>query len=296
METGFATVNNQGKALVFGGLNIDILGMPAAGYHPADSLPGSIHLSVGGVGFNIASHLAEGGMAVSLVAALGQGAYAHMAEEACKTRGIDLSLSLRTQCPSPTYMAIHNQEGAMVAAINDMAAMAQLNPDYMRQHKDAFQQGYQVCVLDANLPEETLAVLPGLVSAPLLADPVSGEKGRRLLPVLKKLTAIKPNAMEALVISRCEDVPSAAKWFLEQGVEQVYISLGKDGLHYAWREGEAHLPALSQTQVPSTGAGDAMAAGIALAIASGKSVPDIAFSGLEAAARYLEFIKQERPS
>ncbi len=73
METGFATVNNQGKALVFGGLNIDIPGMPAAGYHPADSLPGSIHLSVGGVGFNIASHLAEGGMAVSLVAALGQG-------------------------------------------------------------------------------------------------------------------------------------------------------------------------------------------------------------------------------
>ncbi len=50
---------------MFGGLNIDIPGMPAAGYHPADSLPGSIHLSVGGVGFNIASHLAEGGMAVS---------------------------------------------------------------------------------------------------------------------------------------------------------------------------------------------------------------------------------------
>ncbi len=163
------------------------------------------------------------------MAALGQGAYAHMAEEACKTRGIDLSLSLRTQCPSPTYMAIHNQEGAMVAAINDMAAMAQLNPDYVKQHKDAFQQGFQVCVLDANLPEETLATLPELVSAPLLADPVSGEKGRRLLPVLKKLTAIKPNAMEALVISRCEDVPSAAKWFLEQGVEQVYISLARMG-------------------------------------------------------------------
>lgn len=54
--------------------------------------------------------------------------------------------------------------------------------------------------------------------------------------MLDKLTALKPNRMEAELLSgvtiRDEaDVQKAAKVLLDKGVQQVYISLGSDGLY-----------------------------------------------------------------
>jgi pseudouridine kinase len=285
---------NSRKALVIGGMNIDILGTPTAAFHPGDSLPGRVGLSVGGVGYNIAARLAGFGMRVTLFTAIGEDFFACIAEKACEEKGIDISLSLRVPAPSPIYMAIHGQDGAMTAAINDMAAIAKLAPDHLEAHRHALSGPFDVCVIDANLPEETLSAIPRLVKAPILADPVSCEKGRRLLPVLSYLTAIKPNAMEALALSGREDIPAAARFFVAQGVKQVYVSMGKDGLYCADAKEEVQLPSLISTTAPSTGAGDALAAGLALGIAAGKSTADTARMGLEAAADYLKTIALER--
>lgn len=285
---------HKGTALVIGGMNIDILGVPFGLYHPGDSLPGSVRLSVGGVAYNIASWLARSGMRVQLITAIGDDPFAHIAQTACETAGIDTRLALRLSSPSSIYMAIHGQDGAMTAAINDMAAIAKLGPAHLEAHQGTLAAAFGVCVIDANLPEATLAAIPQLVHAPILADPVSCEKGRRLLPILPLLSAIKPNASEALALSGCEDIPAAARWFLDRGVKEVYISLGQDGLYYAWAQGAGHLPAGTLTTAPSTGAGDAMAAGLALGLATGKPAPDTARLGLDASAQHLKTKSLER--
>lgn len=285
---------DKGRALVIGGMNIDILGMPEGRFHPGDSLPGSVRLSAGGVGFNIASHLARSGMRVQFVTAIGTDRFSGLAEAACASAGLDISLSLKVKGPSPIYMAIHGHDGALAAAVNDMKAMALLGPRHLEKYRKALSGSFSVCVMDANLPEETLALIPQIVSAPILADPVSCEKGRRLLPVLRQLTAVKPNAMEALALSGCEDVPAAARWFVSQGVRQVYISMGDRGVCCAWEQKVMHLPANRVTSAPSTGAGDAMAAGLARGLVMGKSVPDTARLGLEAAEAYLKAKEGEK--
>ncbi|MDD4080228.1 MAG: PfkB family carbohydrate kinase [Eubacteriales bacterium] len=280
-------MGNAVKALVIGGMNVDILGVPAGNYRPGDSMPGVIRLSVGGVGFNIASNLARSGIAVTFITVIGNDHFARIAQDACQSLSLDMGLACRVADPSPTYMAVHHQDGAMAAAINDMASMAALKPSYLQAHKNALSEFYDVCVIDANLPPDTIGVIPKYARASILADPVSVEKGRRLLPVLPRLAAIKPNAMEALALSGCKDIPDAAGWFLRQGVKQIFISLGEDGLYFASSEGSGCLPPKQVIKTPSTGAGDAMASGLAHGIASGKSAEDTAKLGLAAAAKFL---------
>ena len=103
-----------------------------------------------------------------------------------------------------------------------------------------------------------------------------------LLPVLDKLTALKPNRMEAELLSgvtiRDEaDVQKAAKVLLDKGVQQVYISLGSDGLYAEDQAGRhVRLPCPKVQVVNATGGGDAMAAALAACIAHGKPLAECA--------------------
>lgn len=284
----------SGKALVIGGMNADILGVPAGPFRPGDSLPGSIRLSAGGVGFNIASWLAKAGAQVQFITAFGEDSLTALTESACAAAGLDVSLSLRLPGPSPIYLAIHADDGTVAAAINDMAAILSISPEHLEAQRKKLISPIDVCVIDANLPQDTLSAIPGLVKAPLLADPVSCEKGLRLLPVLSRLSAIKPNAAEAMALSGCPEIPAAARWLVDRGVRQVFISMGSEGLYYASRQEAGHLPADAITISPSTGAGDAMCAGLALGLAQGMPVTDTARLGLEAAACHLNNKAWER--
>lgn len=64
--------------------------------------------------------------------------------------------------------------------------------------------------------------------------------------MLGKLTALKPNRMEAELLSGVKietaaDAPHAAEKLLETGLQQVYISLGAEGLYAANRSGDSAL-------------------------------------------------------
>ena len=86
--------------------------------------------------------------------------------------------------------------------------------------------------------------------------------------MLDKLTALKPNRMEAELLSgvtiRDEtDVQKAAKVLLDKGVQQVYISLGSDGMYAEDQAGRhVRLPCPKVQVVNATGGGDAMAAAL----------------------------------
>ena len=118
--------------------------------------------------------------------------------------------------------------------------------------------------------------------APLLADPVSTIKAPKLKPVLGRLTALKPNRIEAELLSGVTiqtdaDAARAAEKLLETGLRQVYISLGSDGLYAADREGHTARIACPKIQVANaTGGGDAAAAALAACIAHGKPLAETA--------------------
>lgn len=275
------------RVLVIGGMNLDILGTADSPFQAGDSLPGRIITSPGGVARNIAALLRSLGARVELICPLGDDQAAQQLEDSCRHLGIGLSHAIRIKGPSPTYLAIHDQQGDMVCAINDMGAMAAMTPQRLQdQMKDL--PTFDACVLDANLSSDTLVFLAEKLSCPLVADPVSAVKCHRLLPILGRLHAIKPNLMEAKALTGMDSCEDAARALLEAGVRQVYISLGKDGVYFTDGNQGAYLKAPHLPQVRLTGAGDAMTAGLTLGIAKQLPLLEAAKLGMDAATRYLE--------
>jgi len=270
------------RITVIGGMNMDLLGLPEGTLLPRDSNPGRVLMRPGGVGRNIASRLRTLGAEVSLLTALGSDERADFLENCCRAEGIDLSMSLRTELPCPTYLCIHDEKGDMAAAISDMAAIDSLTPAAIADKMDSVNRA-SACVVDANLPADTLEAVAKGVYVPLIADPVSTVKAQRLRGILPHLAAIKPNQMEAAALTGENRVDKAAEALLRAGVRSVFISLGPEGVYYAGKGEKGVMPAKRLPPVPLTGAGDALCAGLALAIAQGKSPRECARFGCQAA-------------
>ena len=108
--------------------------------------------------------------------------------------------------------------------------------------------------------------------------------------MLGRLTALKPNRMEAELLSGVPihneaDAARAAEKLLDTGLQQVYISLGSDGLYAADRQGHTARVACPKVQIANaTGGGDAAAAALASCIAHGKTLEEAAHLAIGAGA------------
>ncbi|MBQ6257190.1 MAG: carbohydrate kinase family protein [Clostridia bacterium] len=281
--------NGNGRSCtvtVVGGMNLDLLATPDVPLLARDSTPGKITLRPGGVGRNIAARLSEAGAHVRLITALGCDERAGMLSRLCRESGIDLSLSVATPCPAPCYLCIHDDKGDMVLAVNDMSAMERLTPEAMESRMEALNQS-DACVLDANLSCDTLSYIAAHASVPLILDPVSCAKAARAKDMLPFLAAIKPNRMEAEALTGERNIEKAAAALLRAGVKHVFISLGAEGVYYADASGAGYEPARPLPTLPATGAGDALCAGLTLALLSGMDIQACARAGQEAAYRAL---------
>lgn len=272
--------------IVVGALNLDMYGLPQGPARLGDSTPGRVTLCAGGVGHNIAMHIAQAGVPVELLTLLGDDSTGDMLMAHCLRDGIGMTHATRLPGPSSTYLCIHEQSGELLAGINDMSLMEAFTPQHLRSHLDALNRAPLVCV-DANLPLQTLSALAHSVRAPLLLDPVSAYKAERVRAIIGRFTAVKPNQLEAECLSGHSDPARAADWFLSQGVQQVYISLSKRGVYYADRDTCGTLSA-TPMQVPhASGAGDALAAGIAVGMLRAMDTYACAQLGLTFVTQYL---------
>lgn len=82
-------------AVVVGGVNVDIGGRSFAPLVEADSNPGTVSVSLGGVGRNIAHNMSLMGLDVRLMTAYGDDLHGQRVAASCSTLGIDLSHALR---------------------------------------------------------------------------------------------------------------------------------------------------------------------------------------------------------
>ncbi len=270
------------RVVVAGGMNLDILGVPDGALLPRDSAPGRITLRAGGVGRNIAQRLSQLGAKAQLITALGCDDRAAMLLRLCREAGIDLSLALQTDRPAPCYLCIHDEMGDMALAVNDMSAMERLTPEVMADRMDQV-NGADACVLDANLRQDTLEYIARNALVPLILDPVSCAKAPRIRPVLPFLAAIKPNRLEAEALTGERNVEKAGEALLRAGVKNVFISLGAEGVYYAGETEKGYVSARPLPALPLTGAGDALCAGLVMALLRGLGPKACAEAGRDAA-------------
>lgn len=267
---------------VVGGVNMDIGAVSAGALVARDSNPGHVTTSLGGVGRNIAHNLCLLGQHTAMVTVMGDDDFGRRVQENARDIGLDLSASaVLPDCRTGTYLYIAGPDGDMALAVNDMAIYDRMTPDFLRQRLD-FINGADLVVLETNLPEESIRWLCDNCKAPILADPVSTIKAEKLRPVLGKLAALKPNRLEAELLSGMsirtrEDAAQAARKLLDTGLGAVYISLGAEGIYAADRSGDtAWVPCARCTVANATGGGDAVAAALAARMVRGDSLAETA--------------------
>lgn len=251
--------------VVIGGMNMDICGRPKAAIVNRDSNPGKVSLSVGGVGQNMAQSLAHLGVPTYLITLYGNDAHGQIMEQSCRNNNIHLNFA---ECldgfRSSTYMFVTDESGDMLVAVNDMDICEQITPKFLQSRLDFINKA-SICLLDANLTSETMLWIGENVTVPLFGDTVSTIKANHFLPILNRMSVLKPNALEAgtltgVTVSNAETARIAARKLMDKGVKVVYISLGAEGILCASRASEneeiVHVPSYPTTIATANGAGD----------------------------------------
>ncbi len=288
-------------AVVIGGVNMDIGGRPYGPLVAKDSNPGKVTMSLGGVGRNIAHNMSLLGIDVRFLTAFGDDLYAQRIAASCGELGIDISHAL--QVPggtTPTYLFIGSEDGDMALALSDMEICKKISPEYLASKLPLINNA-QLVVLDTNIPEESIIYLAQHCTVPIFADPVSTAKAVKLKPVLGKLHTLKPNAMEAELLSGVkitdeESLKEAAKVLLSTGLHRVFISLGTKGVLAADQKEMCIQPCYRATMRNATGAGDSFMAALAWAYLEGTDLEHTAKAAAATAAIAVEGAETINPA
>jgi len=279
--------------LVVGGVNLDIGGQSAMTLRSGDSNPGRVFTSLGGVGRNIAHNMALLGLHTRMITALGDDLFAERITASCAALGIDISRAVRVPgAATSTYLFIAGPNGDMALAVSDMSIYEHITPQTLAERRSLSENAGAV-VVDANIPAESIAWLCENTSVPIFADPVSAVKAEKLRPVLGRLHTLKPNRLEAEILSGVairdeESLNAAADVLLSRGVQRVFITLGAEGVLAADRGGRCRLAPLDTAVAGTTGCGDAFTAGLVWAFLRQEDLRASARAGLAAAAIALE--------
>ena len=188
------------RVVVIGGANVDIKGRSGGPVIAGTSNPGRVTVSAGGVGRNIAENLARLGIETALVTALGDDANGQLLRGSCAAARVDLSMALTSEAPTGSYLALLDDQGELVSAINDMRAVDALTEDHLARHADELAAA-DMLVADCNLSAPCLDWLcrfAGDRDLRLLIEPVSVPKAMKLLAFARRppVFAITPNAQQ----------------------------------------------------------------------------------------------------
>ncbi len=288
-------------AVVVGGVNVDIGGKSFAPLVASDSNPGMVKTSLGGVGRNIAHNLSLMGIDVRLLTAFGDDVYGQRIAASCSELGIDVSHGQKIPGgTTSTYLYLTDEKGEMALAVSDMEICKKITPTYLAGNLSLLQNA-QLVIVDANIPQESLVYLAENCTAPIFCDPVSTAKAEKLLPILGRIHTLKPNKLEAELLSgvqiqSMEDVERAADALLEKGVHRLFISLGSEGVYAAMGGERLWLPNLPGEKVNTTGCGDSFMGAVGWAYLEGMDLKETALAGLAASAITLESAETINPA
>ncbi|WP_370829974.1 carbohydrate kinase family protein [Clostridium sp.] len=274
--------DNNPYILVLGASIVDIFGFCGRSYAQRDSIPGHIKISFGGVCRNIAENLARVGVNTQFISTLGDDENGKSILEHSRKLGYNMENSLFLEGEStPTYLAILNHQGEMESAVVDMESLNKMDEAFVDGKHEVFENAEYIIVDSDNpiLLEYILKKYQG--KSKFILDPVSAKKAKKIRHLVKYFHTIKPNRFETealcgFKIETNDDLKKAGRFFIEQGVKNVFISLDADGIYYITSEGEeGTLACCESINVKNvTGAGDSFVAGIGYGYMNNLNIKD----------------------
>lgn len=273
---------------VLGAAITDMMGFPTDSLIPSDSVPGRIIKSSGGVGRNIAENLVRLGLPVELITAFGDDENGKLLLAECQQLNIGVRHSILAEGQNGArHLAILNDKNDLFSGIADLSVLDVITPAYLESQLETLQNATAIC-LETNLPAASIQwILAQEWEVPLYLDPVSDRFSEKIKNHLGNFHTIKANRRQAEMLSgrrilQPKDLELIAQQWLQEGVQRIFITLGKQGAFAASAEQQLHLPAAKTTVINTTGAGDAFYAGVLWASLRRWSLEDCCRAGLAA--------------
>jgi ribokinase len=259
------------EILVIGSSNTDMVVKTDEVPLPGETkLGGTFFMNAGGKGANQAVAAARLGGNVTLVTKLGNDIFGKQTLEGLKKENINTNFVLSDESnPSGTALIIVNAKGenCIVVAPGANATLFPADIDKVENLHDA-----AVILLQLEIPMETIHHIAKLARAnkqKLILNPAPAQKLDDEL--LRGLYLITPNETEAFYLTgiRVNDettASAAAEFFLKKGVENVIITLGREGAFFQNGHSKIKVSAPVVEALDTTAAGDTFNGAITVAI------------------------------
>jgi pseudouridine kinase len=287
-------INEAPYLAVLGGANVDIVGFTDVPLVLKDSNQGTLKISMGGVGRNIAENLVRLGLNTKLISVIGDDANGNLLKSHAQQIGLDIldSLFLKNQATS-VHLAIMDEHNDMALGLSAMDIYNQINLNFIKRKLAILQKATSI-VLDTNMPKVILnEVAKNCSSQKLFLDAVAGSKALRAKDILEFLYVLKVNQLEAEILSglkikKTSDVSKLATYFHKIGVKNVCITLGEKGAFYSNNKMNGYIKPQKISVINANGAGDAFMAGLIFYDLQNKTLKESATFGMACAAVTLE--------
>lgn len=266
---------NTNKIIVIGSANTDMVVKAKKLPLPGETLlGGTFFMNAGGKGANQAVAAARLGGNVTLVTKVGNDIFGKQTVDSLKKEGINTDfVFVDDAAPSGTALIMVNEEGenCIVVAPGANANLLPADISIIKNINEA-----EIILMQLEIPMETIAAVAKIAKAnhqKVIINPAPAQKLNDEL--LKGLFLITPNETEATLLTgiKVEDettASQAAEIFLKKGVQNVIITLGKQGAYFQKADLKIKIPAPIVKALDTTAAGDTFSGAIAVALTEGK--------------------------
>ena len=262
---------SQGKVLVVGSLNMDLVVQVEQQPRPGDTvLASDVATFPGGKGGNQAAAAARAGGSVTMLGRVGTDDYGRGLKEALETAGVGIHFVSEVDGSSGLAFITVDAVGENMIVVSS-GANRRLKPGDL---KDEHFEDVAMLLMQLESPLETVARAAELARARGVPTILNAAPARDLpAELLKNLSYLVVNEGEAafladMKVTNVSSAQAAGRKLLEQGVGNVIVTLGSNGV--AWvGESEGHLSARNVPVVDTTAAGDAFCGALAVKLAEG---------------------------
>ncbi len=277
------------KLLAVGGAHIDRRGQVSGAYVPGTSNPGRLSEEVGGVVFNAARNAVQRGVEAALLSVRGGDGGGEAVARAITAAGISDLSAVFLDRTTPSYTALLDQDGELIAGLADMELYELAFPKQVRRAKlrDAMAAADAV-LCDTNLPAVALKTLFSVAAGrPIFAIAISPAKAIRLADELATLSCLFMNGNEARALSGLDTNASSDEMIdalRYRGLINGVITAGGGTVLGFDEDGAFGIkPPAARRIVDVTGAGDALAGATIAALLHGRVLRDALRNGVAAA-------------
>jgi ribokinase len=269
----------RGEVVSLGSVNVDVQVRAERWPEPGETLLGHTFLMIGGGKAANVSYLARRlDVASRLIARVGDDTLADQALGSLVASGVDLRHTRRVP-GHPTGVALivvrADGEKSIVLAANANDAWRPDDADDAARAVATAPAG-SALVVDLEVPQAVVgraidaARRRGLV---VVLDPSPAERlSREWYPNLDYMTPnrTEASALTGIAVRSLEDAFRAGEVLVERGVKTALVKLGAEGTVIVGAGTREHVPVAPVTVVDTTGAGDAFAGALAVALVEGR--------------------------